>query len=122
MKPVAKKMGAKKPRQITEQWVLRNQLDDLPDNRQWMTVNAHECLSKNMTFITRGWANIRSGTPRVEFDQIGALDWQDFLNALSQIWNGLRISQVFECLLYSDKVRYELFIRSDPSLWKSSKS
>ena len=31
--------------------------------------------------------------------------------------NGLRVSQAFECLLYSDKVRYELFIiRSDPSL------
>ena len=116
MKPLAKKMGAKKPRQITEQWVLCNQLDDLPDNHYWMTPNARDCLSKKMTFIMRGWTNIRKGTPRVQFDQQGALSWSDFLDALSQIWNGLRVSQVFECLLYSDKVRYELFIRSDPSL------
>ena len=117
LRPVAKKMGAKKPRQITEQWVLCNQLDDLPDNHYWMTPNARDCLSKKMTFIMRGWANIRKGTPRVQFDQQGALSWSDFLDALlSQIWNGLRVSQVFECLLYSDKVRYELFIRSDPSL------
>ena len=31
-KPVAKKMGAKKPRQVTEQWILCNQIEDLPDN------------------------------------------------------------------------------------------
>ncbi len=115
-KPVAKKMGAKKPRQVTEQWILCNQIEDLPDNHYWMTAPARECLSKKMTFIVRGWSNTKKGTPRVQFDKQGSVAWSDFLDALAQIWNGLRMSQVFECLLHSDKVRYELLIRSDPSL------
>ena len=115
-KPVAKKMGAKKPRQVTEQWILCDQLEDLPDDHFWMTTPARECLSKKMTFIMWGWSNTKKGTPRVQFDQQGSVAWSDFLDALAQIWNGLRMSQVFECLLYGDKVRYELLIRSDPSL------
>ena len=116
LKPVAKKAGAKKPRQVTEQWILRNQLEDLPDDHFWMTTPARECLGKKMTFIMRGWSNNKKGTPKVHFDRQGSVVWSEFLDALSQIWNGLRMSQVFECLLYGDKARYELLIRSDPSL------
>ena len=116
LKPVAKKAGAKKPRQVTEQWILCNQLEDLPDDHFWMTTPARECLGKKMTFIMRGWSNNKKGTPKVHFDRQGSVVWSEFLDALSQIWNGLRMSQVFECLLYGDKARYELLIRSDPSL------
>ena len=116
LKPVAKKAGAKKPRQVTEQWILCNQLEDLPDDHYWMTPPARECLGRKMTFIMRGWSNNKKGTPKVHFDQQGSVVWSEFLDALSQIWNGLRVSQVFECLLYGDKARYELLIRSDPSL------
>ena len=108
LKPVAKKAGAKKPRQVTEQWILCNQLEDLPDDHYWMTPPARECLGRKMTFIMRGWSNNKKGTPKVHFDQQGSVVWSEFLDALSQIWNGLRVSQVFECLLYGDKARYEL--------------
>ena len=114
--PAVKKMGAKKPRQITERWVLCDEIGELPENHYFLTTNARECLSKKMTFIMRGWSNIRRGAPRVNFDKLGALKWDDFLDALSKIWNGLRVSQVFECMLHGDKVRYELYIRADPSL------
>ena len=116
LKPVAKKAGARKPRQVTEQWILCNQLEDLPDDHYWMTPPARECLSRKMAFIMRGWSNNKKGTPKVDFDRQGSVVWSEFLDALSQIWNGLRVSQVFECLIHGDKARYELLIRSDPSL------
>ena len=120
LKPVAKKAGAKKPRQVTEQWILCDQLEDLPDDHFWMTTPARECLGKKMTFITRGWSNTKRGTPRVHFDQQGSVAWSEFLDALAQIWNGLRMSQVFECLLYGDKVSMS-FSSAQTRAWKSSK-
>ena len=74
-------------------------------------------LSRRSTFILRGFTNkpeYGDRPPNINLSQ-GDLsaDWEEFLDALGQIWQGSRVSQVFEVFKRpsDDEARFEVLIR-----------
>ena len=102
-------------------WIKGTDLPPLSEFTRPMSGEKKETLSRKMTFILRGFTNKpeygdRTPTINLRPGDLSA-DWEEFLDALSQIWRGLRVSEIMEVFKNptDGKARYEVFIhrRSD---------
>ena len=103
--PAAKaiaKSEASPPGRDGQFWLAGTDLPPLSADHRYLS--SHNCYKL-------GYGN---RTPNIEL-RPGDLsaDWNDFTDALSQIWTGLRVSQIFEVLKYPEdgKARYEVLIQ-----------
>ncbi|CAE7248212.1 unnamed protein product [Symbiodinium natans] len=89
-------------------WMTADQLPPLPDDYRWLTPGARVALSKKISFLTRGFAEIRAPHLHVKAAEDHSLRWDEFFEKLSQMWRGLRVENVVDALLHNDKLRFEI--------------
>ena len=78
--------------------------------RRYLSPNALETLSRKMTWLLRGFSKKCAHAPHLEFDGNGTTSFPAFFEALGQIWNGLRMEQIFQVCESSEKERFEFLI------------
>ena len=78
--------------------------------RRYLSPNALETLSRRMTWLLRGFSKKCAHAPHLEFDGNGTTSFPAFFEALGQIWNGLRMEQIFQVCESSEKERFEFLI------------
>ena len=118
--PAAKaiaKSEASPPGRDGQFWIAGTDLPPLASDHRYLNAQKCEKLGRKISFILRGFTNkpeFGTRTPNIDWapDDLSA-DWNEFTDALSQIWTGLRMSNIFEVFKYPEdgKARYEVLIQ-----------
>ena len=118
--PAAKaiaKSEASPPGRDGQFWIAGTDLPPLASDHRYLNTQKCEKLGRKISFILRGFTNkpeFGTRTPNIDLapGDLSA-DWNEFTDALSQIWTGLRMSNIFEVFKYPEdgKARYEVLIQ-----------
>ena len=101
--PAAKaiaKSEASPPGRDGQFWIAGTDLPPLASDHRYLNAQKCEKLGRKISFILRGFTNkpeFGTRTPNIDLspDDLSA-DWNEFTDALSQIWTGLRMTNIFE--------------------------